>query len=195
MKTTRPLIQFPVRPDECIDYYQGFEEMRTYIALCWPRDLSELPTHDELGVAAIMRKYKKILVLSTGRGVFWSEVLKRVDGMIGAQQMEFLEYPPGSVAHGFWQAKGKGYSKLTACPNARCADHWLCQSCLRRIQRWAGFPDRKLCVYMHTVAVQTNVSSMAPQRRVPGSGSCERIDVFCASMIAVVAKKVREFCM
>ena len=138
--------------------------------------------------------YEKILVLGTGRGIFWSEVLKRVDGMIGAQQMplEFLDRPLSSDAFDFWRARARSYSELIVCPTDSCSGNWLCRSCLKEIKKWAGFPDRKWCVRWHTVAVQTDVSSMAPQRKVPGSSASERIDLCCASMATVVAKKVKE---
>ena len=62
-----------------------------------------------------MCNYQKILVLSLGRGVFWSEILKRVDDMQGEKKMMFVAQPFHSGANDFLQENEEVYKQLKQC--------------------------------------------------------------------------------
>ena len=154
VKTSRPLQRFAVSgPYD--DFYQGYREFAPeddFIAMYMPgsaEKLAEIDPSGKVELLSVFRKFQTILVLSTGRGVFWSQIVR---GMIDLSMNERLVFdksdPTWAIVHR--DAHIDKYNALFECDNINCTQMQKCMRCLRKIKNWSGIPDRQWSTWKRT---------------------------------------------
>ena len=110
-----------------------------------------------MDLVAIVTLHSKVLVLSSGRAVLWSQVVQRADKVVrkcGVPQG--IPTQCAGMRH-MRQVRGK-YQGLMTCYNESnpCKKDYMCGTCLKRIKKWSDVPDRRLNVWLQSVAIQTD---------------------------------------
>eukprot|EP00973_Karenia_brevis_P001572 213377-Karenia_brevis.AAC.1 len=135
------------------DYYQGWKQFGGhFLGVYWPSDKSRMIEVDDQGygnIQDVLKVHEKLLVVGSGRGVYWSNAIKNFDDDEDGLSKIFRIYGLSWQSYGnAWgahcvQSKGDSYRQLVNdCERCRYSAI-KCRKCLRRIKRWAGLPNRK----------------------------------------------------
>ena len=109
----------------------------------------------------LVAKHKSVLVLSSGRAVLWSRLIRDLKEQLNAGHI--VLNPEGIWQQGLtWGQPHKDYncddfkrmiSRCTYC--SKTPEHQMCKSCLRKIRKWAAIPDRQWPQFKVDCATQT----------------------------------------
>ena len=160
-KCDRPCERFMLTVDELHDYYQGKEEMRgPFLCTYWPKSDDKKVGRDAGSLVRILAMHERVLCLSAGRGVAWSNVLNCVEEELCTRMVK--GEPPracGSEPPCAWgsdvakrkrdyavehyvKVNGSYNAIVDQCPRQRCVGAWLCHVCLRQIKRWSSIDEK-----------------------------------------------------
>ena len=98
-KSNRPVQRFTI-DDTYEDHYQGYKNFEgPFMAMFMPSSASRQLSLSDSGVyclPALLAQYQRIMVLSAGRGVFWSEAIQHEIREVRDQRLLFntVEEPP-----------------------------------------------------------------------------------------------------
>ena len=145
----RPLQRFDLEHTYA-DHYQGFKKFDDkFMALYMPSSFGRQAAIQADGTARmpdLLSRFKRVLVMSAGRGKFWSQVVSEliVEVQSGRQRLSFCtEDPSWGLAH---EANHyEGYVRCVA--DFKCElckpPAVTCMRCLRRVKNWGELPNRK----------------------------------------------------
>ena len=160
-KCDRPCERFMLKVDELDDYYQGKDEMRgPFLCTYWPKSDDKKVGRDAGSLVRILAMHERVLCLSAGRGVAWSNVLNCVEEELCTRMVK--GEPPracGSEPPCAWgsdvakrkrdyavehyvKVNGSYNAIVDQCPRQRCVGAWLCHVCLRQIKRWSSIDEK-----------------------------------------------------
>ena len=151
---------------EEFDYYQGCREMVRHAAIYWPSDASVEPSLSQHGygsVVEILAKHKTVLVISAGRGVFWSKAIPEVAELFDSD--EWVQPTDGDHDRKWglthfeqWNSKYPDPSSCARCSSFSPPARTVCSRCLWKLKKWCGVPERKWIMRTRTVETQTAIS-------------------------------------
>ena len=116
-------------------------------------------------LARILAKHQRVLILSAGRAVGWSRVMRRVDAEFGGpapQRGGGLQFSASNdenavnYAAAHYEKVHEDYQKVVhSCNWNSCENAVVCHGCLRKIKQFASIEEKKRPVYVYDAETQT----------------------------------------
>ena len=122
-------------------------------------------------VTTVFKKHQNILVLASGRGKFWSQIVRAMMEAARSEPLPFDRSEPewARLYKNPYQV-AKYYKIFPRCDSIHCSLPESCMRCLRRIKDWSGIPDRQWSTYGRSrdVGVCTVEPTVEPRRKLFG---------------------------
>lgn len=144
----RPLQRFMIK-DMYDDAYQGYKQFGgIFMALYLPSSSQRQVVIEPDGTVSmpyLLSRFRKVLVMSAGRGKFWSDVIKHMvkDVADGKQRLAFCDDAPDWANDHKNEYYASYMESIARGVCAHCHPPETCMRCLRRVRNWCEIPNRK----------------------------------------------------